>query len=125
MADNHLAIQFRVNYPECSLNKPRQMTSVLASWKDIADYLGGKGIRTVQRWEKDLGLPVRRSKQSGKKSNVLSVPAEIDLWVRSQKFAAGQSDSVKSQQSTLVQTLKMLRSENRPLRLEITRSSAN
>ena len=32
------------------------MTSVLASWKDIAQYVG-KGIRTVQRWERELGLP--------------------------------------------------------------------
>ena len=31
----------------------------LDSWKEIAAYLG-RGIRTVQRWERDEGLPVHR-----------------------------------------------------------------
>ncbi len=31
---------------------------VLNSWKEIACYLG-RGVRTVQRYERDLGLPVR------------------------------------------------------------------
>jgi hypothetical protein len=30
----------------------------LSGWKDIASYLG-KGVRTVQRYERDLALPVR------------------------------------------------------------------
>jgi hypothetical protein len=31
----------------------------LNGWKEIAAYLG-RSVRTVQRWEKDFGLPVRR-----------------------------------------------------------------
>ena len=31
----------------------------LESWKEIADYLR-TSVRTVQRWEKVEGLPVRR-----------------------------------------------------------------
>ena len=31
----------------------------LDSWKEIAAYLG-RGIRTVQRWEREEGLPVHR-----------------------------------------------------------------
>lgn len=34
-------------------------TDVLNSWKEVATYLG-RGIRTVQRWERELGLPIRR-----------------------------------------------------------------
>jgi hypothetical protein len=35
------------------------MFSRLTNWKEIAQYLD-KGIRTVQRWEQQMGLPVRR-----------------------------------------------------------------
>jgi hypothetical protein len=54
-------------------------TTVLTSWKDIARYMG-KGVRTVQRWEQDFGLPVRRPHGSNKKA-VLARPRDLDLWV--------------------------------------------
>lgn len=54
-------------------------TSVLTSWKDIARYMG-KGVRTVQRWEQDFGLPVRRPQGSNKKA-VLARPVDLDAWV--------------------------------------------
>jgi len=53
--------------------------AVLTSWKDIARYMG-KGVRTVQRWEQDFGLPVRRPKGSSKKA-VLARPRDLDAWV--------------------------------------------
>ena len=34
-------------------------SSVLNSWKEIASYLG-RSVRTVQRWEREFGLPVHR-----------------------------------------------------------------
>jgi hypothetical protein len=52
---------------------------VLTSWKDIANYMG-KGVRTVQRWEQDFGLPVRRPFGSGKKA-VLARPGDLDSWI--------------------------------------------
>ena len=52
---------------------------VLTSWKDIAQYLG-KGVRTVQRWEQDFGLPVRRPQGSNKKA-ILARPSDLDAWV--------------------------------------------
>lgn len=54
-------------------------TTVLTSWKDIARYMG-KGVRTVQRWEQDFGLPVRRPQGSNKKA-VLARPRDLDAWV--------------------------------------------
>lgn len=54
-------------------------TAVLTSWKDIARYMG-KGVRTVQRWEQDFGLPVRRPQGSNKKA-VLARPHDLDAWV--------------------------------------------
>ncbi len=56
------------------------MRAVLSSWKEIASYLG-KGVRTVQRWERELGLPVRRPKPN-EKQIVLAFPEELDAWLR-------------------------------------------
>ena len=38
-------------------------TSILSGWKEIANHLG-KGVRTVQRYELELALPVRRVRES-------------------------------------------------------------
>lgn len=52
---------------------------LLHSWKEIAAYLNS-GIRTVQRWEADLRLPVRRP--HGKtRSPVVAFRAELDQWM--------------------------------------------
>lgn len=50
----------------------------LDSWKEIASYLR-KDVRTVQRWEKSLGLPVRRLAQ-GKLGAVFAYKHELDAW---------------------------------------------
>lgn len=56
-------------------------SQILSGWKDIANYLG-KGVRTVQRYERELGLPVRRP--SGKsKGSVITTQPELDGWVAS------------------------------------------
>jgi predicted DNA-binding transcriptional regulator AlpA len=52
---------------------------VLTSWKEIANYLG-KGVRTVQRWEKDFGLPIRRPIGSDK-SAILARTRDLDAWI--------------------------------------------
>jgi hypothetical protein len=52
---------------------------LLAGWKEIAAYLG-KGVRTVQRYEIELGLPVRRP--AGKPcGSVVATRVELDAWV--------------------------------------------
>jgi hypothetical protein len=54
---------------------------IFTGWKEIANYLG-KAVRTVQRYEQTLRLPVRRP--SGKdQGSVLAIKAELDLWVLS------------------------------------------
>ncbi|HTD53918.1 MAG TPA: hypothetical protein VK670_00945 [Silvibacterium sp.] len=56
--------------------------AVLTCWKDIANYLG-KGVRTVQRWEHDLGLPVRRPEGLDHKSSVVVYSRDLDVWLHS------------------------------------------
>jgi hypothetical protein len=40
----------------------------------------GKGVRTVQRWEAEMELPVRRP--ASDRHIVLAFPAELDTWAR-------------------------------------------
>src|SRR4051812_21902465 len=58
------------------------MEGLLTSWKEIATYLG-KGVRTVQRWEAVLGLPVHRLKEQ----RIMAVKKEIDSWLINQERA--------------------------------------
>jgi len=48
-------------------------------WKEIATHVG-RGVRTVQRWERELGLPVRRLDTGGAEV-VFAYREELDAWV--------------------------------------------
>ncbi len=50
----------------------------LDSWKEIASYLK-REVRTVQRWEKSEGLPVRRHLHK-KQGTVYAYKSELDAW---------------------------------------------
>jgi len=50
----------------------------LESWKEIAAYFN-RGVRTVRRWEKEEGLPVRRQVHK-KLSTVYAHKPELDAW---------------------------------------------
>lgn len=54
-------------------------TEILNGWKEIADYLG-KGVRTVQRYERELGLPLHRP--AGKATGaVFANKRDLDRWI--------------------------------------------
>jgi hypothetical protein len=55
--------------------------STLNSWKEIATFLN-RGVRTVQRWERELGLPVYRVRKS-EHSPVFAYARELKLWMES------------------------------------------
>ena len=50
----------------------------LDSWKEIAAYLG-RGIRTVQRWEREEGLPVHRLAHD-KRGSIYARREELAAW---------------------------------------------
>jgi len=91
---------------------------ILNSWKEIANYLG-RGVRTVQRWEAQLGLPVHRP--AGKDhSAVLAFSSELDQWLDSRPVRFGttlNTDSTQDRQSAQVQAL-LTRAEGVLQRLE-------
>jgi hypothetical protein len=51
----------------------------LNSWKEIASFLE-RGVRTVQRWEHELHLPVHRIGK-GKRSPVYAKVEELKFWL--------------------------------------------
>ena len=53
-------------------------TGRLDSWKEIANYLN-RGARTVQRWEREEGLPVHRLLHD-KLGSVYAYRSELDAW---------------------------------------------
>jgi len=55
----------------------------LDSWKAIASYLG-RGVRTVQRWEREEGLPVHRLAHE-KRGSVYAHKPEVDAWWESRR----------------------------------------
>jgi Tol biopolymer transport system component len=64
--------------PEDRPDEPR-----LDSWKEIASYLG-RGIRTVQRWEREEGLPVHRLDHV-KRGSVYASRRELTAWWESRR----------------------------------------
>ncbi len=108
----------------------------LKGWKELAAYMS-RGVRTVQRWEKDLGLPVHRPKRSNRGA-VVAVRGEVDAWlhrtpVRAQderplvRQSNGEGDAplirdsvaeVLAQQQVLWQQSRILRQMCRSLRQE-------
>ncbi len=78
--------------PEPPTDEPR-----LESWGEIASYLR-REIRTVQRWEKYQGLPVRRL-QIGKLGSVYAYRSELDKWYRERQPHAenGEEDAEEAE----------------------------
>ena len=68
------------------LEPPPEPTDRLDSWKEIASYLD-RSVRSVQRWEKEDGLPVHRRGLPGERTNkqVFAFRSEIDEWWKTQK----------------------------------------
>lgn len=74
----------------------------LSGWKEIANYLG-KGVRTVQRYERQMGLPIHRP--VGKTSPaVVAVEAELDQWLtgpREPVYSLAKRKALKSRTNKL------------------------
>jgi hypothetical protein len=68
--------------PMAAARKPitaQRMDGLLDSWKEIAVFLN-RGVRTVQRWEREEGLPVHRHNHS-KRGTVSALTSEITAWL--------------------------------------------
>lgn len=75
----------------------------LNSWKEIASFVG-RSERTVQRWEKCYGFPVRRP-AGRERSAVIALAAEIEAWTISARCASGESVPGPSKQTSCEQLI--------------------
>ena len=94
---------------------------VLNSWKEISSYLG-RSVRTVQRWEADLGLPVRRPRAHSR-SAVIAMSDELDVWLRS--APAVQECRHPSHEPELLQSLRERLREHSELQLRCRQLRGN
>ena len=51
---------------------------ILSTWKEIATYVN-RGVRTVQRWEAEFSMPVRRTGED--RGSVFAFADELDAWL--------------------------------------------
>ncbi|MDT8069665.1 MAG: hypothetical protein ROO76_15980 [Terriglobia bacterium] len=99
---------------------------VFTSWKEIASYLG-KGVRTVQRWEAQFGLPVQRPNTHAK-GIVRATREELDQWIatrwspRTGKFDLPDAPVVSRPVKTGLEAAQELRKQNRALLMELQQS---
>jgi hypothetical protein len=113
-----------------SANRKLESPRFLSGWKEIANYLG-KGVRTVQRYEREMGLPVRRPAKKSRAS-VVATKFEIDAWVAAspirQDFRlprlAGDHRTFIQQVTTGLAQMRRLRDQMTELRSEVTRTVA-
>lgn len=83
--------------------RENNQNEMLSGWKEIAGYLG-RGVRTVQRYEHELGLPTKRI--SGHRSgSVLATKSDLDSWVNSRPIVQS-SDTQQTAQVNLGSTLE-------------------
>ena len=70
--------------------------TVFSSWKEIAQFFG-KSVRTVQRWERTLELPIiRPDNASG--NIVLAKVADLEAWLLKPAALDAQSRAVEASQ---------------------------
>ncbi len=90
------------------------MGQVLNSWQEIAAYVG-KGLRTVQRWEREIDFPVHRTGKEGR--NVIGYTDEINKWMQ-------RSQPVVTATTVVQDKLARGREEMVRLRVEVERARA-
>lgn len=106
---------------------------LLTCWKDIARYMG-KGVRTVQRWEQKLDLPVRRPQGNAYKSAVVARAQDLDQWLTSRwsrrngettgrSGSAGQP-ALRTELNIAIETSRQLRAVNHELVREMSSTLA-
>jgi hypothetical protein len=69
----------------------------LDCWKEIAAYLG-RGVRTVQRWEREEGLPVHRLAHE-KRGSVYARREELAVWWESRRLTLAAHPSAEADET--------------------------
>ena len=75
---------------------------ILNGWKEIANYLR-KGVRTVQRYEREMGLPTHQPARSSSRG-VVTIRTELDNWVATRP---GRGESMPRRQALDTRTNRL------------------
>ena len=89
---------------------PPPPTRILNSWKEIASYLG-RGVRTIQRYEEKLGLPIHRP-AARKRTAVLAFADELERWLRNTPGRNGTHSNPTNGNSSTVIELQEIQIKN-------------
>lgn len=95
--------------------QPEDRLPRLDSWKVIAAYLD-RDVRTVRRWERELGLPIRRVRGARGRS-VFAYVAEIDEWLHKAPVEERKVDAVAGADDAPAESAAPLSSRSRPRRV--------
>lgn len=102
---------------------------ILNGWKEISNYIE-RGVRTAQRWEALLGMPVYRPALKDR-SAVVAFSDELDSWIsripRDTRGATGKTSKealarVRDNASALARYTSELSSQTRALHEQLGRS---
>jgi TolB-like protein/Tfp pilus assembly protein PilF len=67
----------------------------LDSWKEIATYLG-RDVTTVQRWERQEGMPVHRHLHH-KRGSVYALSSDLDAWRQGRKLRSSEQEEEEAE----------------------------
>ena len=98
---------------------PQPPSRILNSWKEIASYLG-RGVRTIQRYEEKLGLPVHRP-VGRERTAVLAFADELEQWLRNSPSRNGTHSNSTNGDSSAVIELQEIPTKN-DVRSEVARA---
>jgi hypothetical protein len=93
---------------------------ILNGWKEISDYIQ-RGVRTAQRWEALLGMPVHRPALKNR-SAVVAFSDELDDWISPTTPEPDPLVEIYETMDSLVWHTAELASQTRTLQEQLTRS---
>jgi hypothetical protein len=93
---------------------------ILSSWKEISGHIQ-RGVRTAQRWEAELGMPVHRP-ASKERSAVVAFSDELDGWICRRLAGPEPLRQEDCNMSRLVWHTAELASQTRALQKQLTRT---
>ena len=103
---NSIQLPYVSSHPNL-LIQTHEPGAALHGWKDIASELK-RGVRTVQRWERSLALPVHRI-GDGNRSPVFAFKDELHFWLRKRADPHACAPQRIQEQNIASRTLKRFR----------------
>jgi len=77
---------------------------ILNSWKEIAAYLKC-GVRTAQRWQEDLHMPVMRIR-AGKRGPVVAESQRLDEWMKHRQTKLSSAEQINTATTLTTESMK-------------------